>query len=495
MVARAVAGALSFCVPFSLAFGFISNQFLNSGTVFLDAGWFADLMFQPDWRLPNPDVMRVGDNPVSFYGVHFSPILAIVSQLARVLPLDRVSLFAAYMGAAHGLLGLTMLYVLSRRLDGAFWLTVAAGISIAFGLNGIALNITTYPHYEALAPGLVLLSLAFLIEKRLVPAWIVGAFAVAVREDVGFHFVAILGPLVVVEFVRIGSIKPQRHMLAFAAACLAYSIAAIVCQKQFFATNDTFGLVYAGNDWFAHLTGDLIERRLALVFDERVHIWLTIVALLGMAAVTSNAYAAIGAVAFLPWLALHLVAYRDGAGTLSIHYPFPLIIGVGWAAIAYVHFGSQHSRRSRCVAATCLGLVVGSTYVSNDAVRAFFLAAVPRGFASDRGPTIRFANALTASLPVLGNIKVDTSVMSLAPTGLSPDAWLWPRDWNDRGPSTDTDVTVYLHNGIDQAMVAAQVAAMGPVVLYSVPGTNIRVASKGIVNLHAPIAPLLQRER
>ena len=388
-----------------------------------------------------------------------------------------------------------MFYVLMRwRGPHGAWPVLAVGISVVFTVSGLELGIATYPHYEVLAPGLAVLALALLVERRLLPAWMVGVVALAVREDIGFHIVAILGLFLVVEFVRTGSVGSQRHVLVFAAACFAYSIAAIVCQQLFFATTDTFRLVYAGNDWFGHLSGELIQRRLVFIFEHRIFVWLPLALTLVAATALRNVYVAIGALAYLPWLALHFSAFRDAAGTLSVHYPFPLVAGVGWVAICLALPGRNGSPGRICWPVTWLIAIIASTYVANPAVLAFFVNAEPRGFAASPGRTIEFANALDDSVPLLGKVKVDAGVMSLAPASLPSTAWLWPQDWNHQKAEADADIVIYFLNGVEASKVAAQIDAMKAVIRYTVPGTNIRIAAAKPVSSKAPIFRLMREQ-
>ncbi|MFO1162597.1 MAG: hypothetical protein U1E60_27430 [Reyranellaceae bacterium] len=495
MIVRSLVGVACFLIPFLLTFGFIRNAFLHYGAPFLDAGWFAALMWTPDWRLPNPDVVLVEPHypPKSFYGNHFSPILAITSLIRQVLPLDRVDVFACYMGAGHGLLGSAMFYILTRWQEAPRvpWLLAAGCLSMAFALNGLALNVTTYPHYEILAPGLALFALVLLMEKRLALAWSIGALAVLVREDIGFHIVAILGLFLVVQVVQTGSLRPHRHVLVFALACLVYSAATIVLQRHLFPAVDNFAWVYAGDGKFSHLTQDAIRQRLSFVLDARLYVWLPLVLTLLLAAATRNIFVAIGAVAYLPWLTVQLMAHSYGPSTLSIHYPFPLIIGIGWAAIALTRLEKPQPTRSAYLSVAGWAAAVASTFVSNPAVPAFFLSTRPLGFAAHPDATMRFAGMLAESLPALGKVKVDPAVMSLAPTGLTPQAWLLPQDWNRQGgPEPDVDAVIYF----DIASVRTQIDAMKDVVRYSVPGTNIHLATSRPIDPRAPIASLVRIE-
>ena len=490
---------LSFLLPFLLAYSFIMNFFFDAGALFLDAGWFADLMWRKNWKLPNPGVVLVSPEgyPASFYGIHFTPMLTLVSQISWLLPLDRVGVFATFIGLSHGLMGLVMYRILIRWRcpTDAPWIAVATVLSVGFALNGLALSITNYPHYEILVPSLFLLVLWLMLQKRLLAAWLIGMLALWIREDVGFHFVAVLGLLIVYRRLRGHSFRLQKELLVFSAFCLAYSMAALTLPTYLYPTLKTFQWVYAGRPPFAHLTPDLILHRLIFLVDERPYVWLPLGGILLSAAILRSGYVAIGAVAFLPWLGLQLSAAHNGPGTLSIHYPYPLILGIGWVAIAFSRYSNirQPSRR-HYLAAACFGVVVASTFVSNQTLGNFLRNSFPREFAWRPQPSINFANALGESTQFLGNMRADTAIISLAPSAFSPTNWLRPQEWDDRKPDSNVDTIVYFKHGFESEKIVTQKAAMRQAIPYLVPGTNIRLATTFPIDPRAPIAPLLQAE-
>jgi hypothetical protein len=154
-----------------------------------------------------------------------------------------------------------------------------------------------------------------------------------------------------------------------------------------------------------------------------------------------------------------------------------------------------HLKKPPYVLAACAGAIVASTYVSNPQARVFLENVEPRGLTSSPSATVRFADALQSSLPLLGVVKVDTAVMSLAPTGLSPEAWLGSQDWKDGEPAPEVDTIIYFEHGAERSKVDDQVGAMGPVLNYSVPGTNIRMTTTRPIDPRSAIAPLVRLEQ
>lgn len=182
------------------------------------------------------------------------------------------------------------------------------------------------------------------MQYRTLAAWSVGFLALLIREDVGFHFVALLGPLMVFKKIRGHSLWSQKEFLIFAVASFA------------------FQWVYAGRPAFDHLTLGFLSHRLSLLIEMRLYVWLPLLGIAFSAAILRNEYIAIGGIAFLPWLLLQPSAVNDAPGTLAIHYPYPLILGIGWVALAFCpHASSEKTNRKYPLAAACLGIVIATT--------------------------------------------------------------------------------------------------------------------------------------
>lgn len=498
-VAYGAAPILCFGLPFLAAFSFIFNHFFSAGAFFFDSGFFADLMWHKGWGLPNPAVSLVAPEfpPHSYYGIHFSPLLAIISQIAWPLPVDQVDIFATYMGLAHGLLGLVMWRLLMKLSfeRSAAWAAISAVLSIAFAMNGLALSVTIYPHIEILIPPLLIITFYLLLEERFLAACLVGGLSLLIREDVGFHFFAVASLVIFLNWWRGKGLSSQRALCLFATSAFAYSCIAIAVQDHFSAPQSTFSWVYAGDPAFAHLTPTFIANRLSNLLIHRPYIWLPLLMVCISAIVLKNWYALVGVAAVLPWLLLHLLAVTEWAGTLWIHYTFPIVIGVGWSILALVHDSRQGARRQAAlVKVLSIAGITASTFVGNPAAVAFFGGVVPTEFALKPQRTRDFMNALGGSLPLLGRLRADSGVISLRPRLFTPAGWLLPRYWNSHGrPSRDIKTLVYFNRSFEPAMALAQLGEMNNARLFKVPDTNIMIAISGDLSATAPITPFLHR--
>jgi hypothetical protein len=370
---------------------------------------------------------------------------------------------------------------------------IVTWLSVIFALNGLALSVIAYPHFEILIPALLLIAIYLLLERRLLAAAIVGVLALLIREDVGFHFLAIAGPLIVLNRIRGTRLSAQMHIIAFAGAGLLYSCASIGLQRYFFPAQDHFAWVYAGAPPFGHLTTEFAWARLMGFGELRVYVWLPLLMICLSAAILGNPYVLLGALAVLPWVLLQLIALNDVAGALEVHYVFPIIIAVGWAGIAIMWHAFPAVRSASY--SLRLGLLAGivlSTFVSNPKVWPFFHAAVPTEFALHPQKTRQFVDALRASLPTIRTLRADSGTISLRPDMFTPAAWLVPQDWTgDRQPSADVNVLVFFNGGFEQEKALVQLGAMTNPRLHSIPGTNVLMAVAANVDLAAPVARLL----
>lgn len=495
-IAYVAAPILCFAAPFLATFSFIFNHFFYSGAFFLDSGLFADLMWHKGWELPNPAVSLVAPEfpPPSYFGIHFSPLLAMVSSITWGLPFDQIDIFATFMGLAHGLLGIVMWRLLMKLplRRGAAWVAVATLLSTAFAMNGLALSVTTYPHIEILIPPLLIATLYLLLERRTFAAAAVGGLALLIREDVGFHFFAISSLAILLNWWRDREFLPTKALCVFAGAAFVYSCAAIAVQHYFFASHSTFAWVYAGHPPFAHLTPEFIAARTTSFLESRPYIWLPLLLICISAALLRNWYAMIGVASVVPWLLLHLLALSDAAGTLAIHYTFPIVIGVGWSILAIVCDSRQAARRSfALVKVLSIAGIISSTFVTNPAL-SFFPQAVPTELALKPKRTREFMNALSDSLPFLGQLRADTAVISLRPRLFTPAVWLVPQDWKSKDrPPKGINTLVYFSQGFELNKALAQLEEMSSAQLFKVPGTSILVAIAGELDAATPITPFL----
>lgn len=483
---------VAFAVPFLLIYFYILNHFYNQGAFFLDSGWYADLMHE-HWSLPNPKVILISETypPKSFYSNHVSPFLSLIAVLSHELSLDRVQVFAVYNGTSHGLLALFMCRILTR-----WWFTstlismmLAALLAISYALNGLAINIASYPHFVMLIPALLLGTIYFLLDGRIISAAIAGILALLLREDVGFHLVAMLGVFIVFKRIEGIPLQSQRTLIIFLLLAFLYSCAAIFIQKQF-ASLSQFDYVY-GSSAFGHVTPELVSRRLRQILDSRGYIWVP-VALIGFGVfIFRNPYIAVGVVAFIPWMALQFLAVSDIPGTLQVLYAYPLMLIPAWLIIGLT-LTAPLGMTDSITRTIYIALVLAASFVTNPQVPNFFRACFPSQIALHPQPIKDFIAALKESLPAFSHVRADAGIISLMPESFSPGAWLRPQDWASEPPANDVELLIYFRTGFEYPKAISQQQVMHDPRFFQLPNTNIILVTAGPHDLRLPVMRLLQ---
>jgi hypothetical protein len=489
---KLLAAYVSGLFAFAPIYFFILNHFYNTGAFFMDAGWYADLMHQ-HWSLPNPKVILISDKypPYSFYGNHISPFLSLIAILSNALSLNRVQVFAVYNGAAHGLLAFYLCLILMRWVPLTTFsrMIVSCVLAVAFSLNGLAINIASYPHFVMLIPALLLGCLYFLLAGRIALAATIGAIALLLREDVGFHLVAMLSVFVFFNLLNGQTIRSQKTFVIFLVSALGYSCVALSAQKLFFAF-DQFSYVY-GKPPFVHMTSELVLRRLTDIIDNRQYIWIPMALIIVASIIYRAPLVIVGIIAFLPWMALQFLAVSDIPGTLQALYAYPLLLIFVWLVIGLI-WNSPKSTLSATTRIAYIALVLAASLLTNPQVPGFFQASIPTQITLHPGRIEKFVAALSQSLPTFSNVRADASIISLIPESFSVDAWLHPQDWVREPPSNNVQLLAYFRTGYEYPKAAAQEKLMYDPHVYELPQTNIIVVTSGPLNSQSPMMPLLK---
>jgi hypothetical protein len=145
----ALTALAAFAVPFDLFYRLILFHFYVRGSFPYDTGLLAALMWHNSIALNLP----VSLGGMSFFSQHVAPLLILVSAVSEVLPLSMAQLFAGFTGVCHGLLALAVFWLLvgGFGMRRGWKLALAGVIAVAFAVNGQAIAIARYPHFEAFA--------------------------------------------------------------------------------------------------------------------------------------------------------------------------------------------------------------------------------------------------------------------------------------------------------------------------------------------------------
>jgi hypothetical protein len=462
-------------IPFAAYATLVLNHFYISGAFFYDSGLLGFLMWHSGAALATPAL----DGGASFYAAHISPIFVLLSAISRVLPATMPQFLAGFEGVSHALPALAVFWLLvsAYGMRSSFALLVAAAISIAFAFNGLALAIARYPHFEMLIVGAVLLFVVALRCGR--SGWAIVPFilGLATREDAGFDFAALLTIIIAFDWRYGMRLREQKAALAFAAAGLAYSLCAIALQHMAFADASAFARVYVGDPPFAGITLDTIALRLRGYLFDRSYIVLPGLFAVAWAGLARNPYLVAGYIAFLPWLALHLFAASDIAGSLSGYYAYPLMIAAFWplvgVSVGCDRFGAAAPIRPSLLA---FGVMIVLSWTALPRQYNPGHLDLPGSLVSPPSLTQQQATdhaiaVLSEAKPTLGPVLVDGSILALAPGSYTRGETV-----QYAGPEHPQAV-IYFAGGYEAARAVARAADAGLTYVYAVAGTEIRIAS------------------
>jgi hypothetical protein len=475
-------------VPFAAYAVLVLHHFYLSGAFYYDTGMLGFLMTRggPALRLPSVDL------GASFLAIHVAPLLAICSALAAILPLTMPQFMSGFEGACHAVPPLAVYWVLTARygMRSTGAALAAAVIAISFGFNGLALAIARYPHFELLiAAAIIVFSVLFDGGRS---RWAALPFAVglATREDAGFHFCAVLAVMLTLDWWYGQHRERRRAALIFAAAGFAYSASALGFQHLAFPGTSSLSRIYLGDPPFANITTRLVSERLYGYLIDRSYIALPALFAAGWAALAGNPYIAAGYIAFLPWVALHLLADSAIAGSLSGYYAFPLLVAMFWPLIGARCGPRGGGAPAASVLAFAMMIALSATALPRqynpghlDLPGSLFTPpSLERQQATDRA-----LRALLLRKETLGPLVVDASILALAPDGFAKnEAIAFAGGGRPR-------TVIYFAGGYEARHAAAIAAANGLGRVYAIPGTAIRLATTlapEALTLGVPLIPV-----
>ena len=311
-----------------------------------------------------------------------------------------------------------------------------------------------------------------------------------VREDAGFHLVAMLSLFIALNSLKGIPLKSQKPLCIFVVLAFLYSCLALVAAKLAFPHFSSFRWVY-GNPPFGHVTIDLLANRLTQIWHSRVFVWLPLLLLIVGAVVFRAPYVFVGAIAFIPWLSVQLLAVGETAGTLNGHYAYPVILSIGWIGIALAD--APRSIIDKLLRASFTAVLITATFVATPAVSVFLRDCIPSEFALHPQPTRTFMTLLEQTVPLINRVRADAGIISLSPETFSPDAWLRPQEWAKERPIKDTEMLIFFRDGYERPKAIAQVEAMADPHVYQVPQTEIMVVTSGPSDPNFPISRVLQQ--
>ncbi len=474
------AGAICLGLPMLAYTRLILFSFYVQGSFLLDSGLFAALLWHSDAALTQPASIGGG----SYLAVHMTPIFLPLSALSRVLPFALPQFFAGFIGACHSLLAFAGFWLVLAHGGRSFvmpWLAALAGLGLAF--SGLTIAIARYPHSEMMIAIFFLLFLTALHCRRIGLAFGLFVCGLAVREDAGLHYLAVLGLLIALDSVRGRAWPEQRLRLAFAFGGLFYALAALAIQHLAFPQHaSSFAQVYLGTPPLAHLSGPVIGHRLIYFAANRPYILLPAIVAGAWAWLAREPFLAIGYVACLPWLGLQLLAASPFAATVASYYAFPCLIGLAWplVAILYRRTGMDGAARPLAIYAVMVVLSFLPGHDIHDPGRlpvaaAFLHPAAPIARQSDIDSAVA---AVSAARSMLGVLLVDNSVVAIDPAGFARDEIEITPGMGNSVPTSPPQTVVFFTAGYDAVRLRSIADATGLTWRYAIRGTPMHIATR-----------------
>lgn len=413
-------------LPFLLAWGFAStyvlHHFYTLGGM-RDSLWFAGLAHHGDLAMSDPPSVAFMPR-ASFFHTHFSPLFYIPSALSQLSSMPPASWYALWYGLVHALLAWCFWLLVAPLAQVAYptaGRVFAAVLALLFALNGNAMMAMQMPHYELLAPALLIGVMALLARSRGHAAMTLLCLAVLVREDAGLHAAALLIPAAVWRLTRPqGQAASQldRQLLKLGLVALLGATACLAIQKMGWGDNGMLMRNYLGQPPLAHLTAEVWHARWQIFVAERSYLWLPFVLACLWALLERQPLLVWGFVAYLPWQALQFVAKEEVMGTLSWYYAFPAIASLAWPIMAQRLSGPYAPARSRrtlwwmgaLLLSTLVGSLNGQALVYPWAMLQGLRNPVPAMQADEA-----FMQVLAQQASHLGQLRLDNGVIALRP--------------------------------------------------------------------------------
>ena len=468
--------AAVFVIPFA-AYGInILHSFYDIGSSFYDAGWTAYLIHDGDLQLHNPPCVGQG---LSWFHFHTSPLFLVTSALGRLLPLTRIEFYAAFIGVSHALPAVAVFWLLvsGYRMTRPVAYVAAVLLAFFFSFNGLALAIARFPHFAMFMVGTGMMFLVALVLRRVGVALFFFILCLSTREDAGLHLFAMLSLLSVLERARGTPWLEQTPTLAFAAAALLYSVAAVAIQQAFSSDYSLLTSEYLGRPIFAGVSASSMAARLLGWVVYRTYVVFPALCALTWAIVRRNPYVVLGYASFLPWGVLHLVAAREMVGLLPSYYAFPYMFAAFWPLIG-IFVQRQHGDEGRSILEPVCGFafLIAASFTTSQYLHNPTHIDLPAGFLSPpslsrQAATDQAVEGLAASKE-LGRILIDQSVFAL-----SPELYRTEDVLSSEEPHEEPDSIVYFAGGFENVLAREKAAQAGLTHIYGVRRTQLRIAT------------------
>ncbi|MBY0293204.1 MAG: hypothetical protein K2W92_07960 [Alphaproteobacteria bacterium] len=473
---------------FLFSYNYVLNLFYEYGCPLEDGGMCAYLM----WHNVNiqfpPSLSTLWGN--AFIASHFCPIFFVTSLLSKVINVSMISFFAYFQGISHGLLALSMFYVLYRlyELNSVFQITLAFFLSILFSFCGIAVSSMYYPHYEVLFIPMAVFFLAFLIQKKPIVAIPFFIISLSIRECTGFHLFSLLFFLVIVDYFK--SKKIYKPYLFYAVLAFSYSIFALTLQKYLRKGGIcSFTDLYIGTPPFSHISWELIKERAIFIFNNRGYFYIPVTLILIWSIISKKPFISLGVLALIPWFLFNFFSISTWASGLYFYYGvFYLLIFFWPLLIIKLIYSEEISSRIKKEVFIWYSCIILTSVLFNNSFNYKNFILEPG--VSQKHIFQRFQTSLLYSLDQLGNVIVDGQVASLVPSSFTKNQILYLRIVSVEARRKfftkldqkfkeleKVDSLIFYNYWIEEGLVPFYMILSHLPYMYKIIGTNVYLAS------------------
>ncbi len=428
----AALGSIAIVIVFYLNYTYILNHFYGNGAFLYDSGWIAGLIHSKDLLLHSPS--SVG-NETSYYTVHFTPLLGLISLVSFFVPVGMVTWFASFHASIFSLLSAAAWLLAGDQCRRSGWpaIVVASLLAVLFGLNGIALGQVCYPHYEFIGPSFICLAIALYCTKWRRLGFICLVLGVLSREDAGLHAATLFGLLWGYETLtgRSTGLLPRRVLGQFTIISLLAGIGCMLCQKLFFPGSGIFSQSFLGDPVYGHVNASFLATRTLALLTTTLNVVLPFLLAGITTIVLREPVFLLGFVAFIPWLLLNFLGPRDAPGALQLYYAFPFALSLFVAMAAALHSLRLQQLSGPAGRLAPLLLALAFPLISIIGFGASPLISLPHVLSDmsslkpfDAPCLESFLTELVAEKPRLGRLVVDDSIAALRPFDFRPEETL-----------------------------------------------------------------------
>lgn len=318
---------------------FIYNHFYVRGPYLHDSGWFSALVYRNGLMPRSPE--SVARDVVYYWGWHPSLLLSLGSALSYLAPIGRIEWFAVFQAAIYAPLAFAVPLLVPKeaRTDlSSAALTAACGLAFAFG--GQVVTCIGFPHFEIFSAAGCAIMLAAIATGRERLAWVGLGISIATREDGGLHGATLLVAALASDFTGHPFPIARKRLVTMMVAGLAATAILIVVQKKLFVSVDAWKHYLAGDPPYAHLTRDLVWKRLGFLASHSGFVWMPAAATAVIAVVRRDPRYLLGWAVTLPWFLLNLAAKQDVKAKLELYTGFPFLGSAFWVG-AYARAGDR----------------------------------------------------------------------------------------------------------------------------------------------------------